>query len=177
MTYPCIDIAPCAFRWRDSHRIAAFFLLFLLVSVSFTSSAGSRIELVDGTHINGEVVSMSNGRYVIRSPSLGRIELPQSSIRAIQPAGVTASASAANVDIEAIQRKIASSPELMQQVTAMMSDPEIQEVMKDPEFVRLIMSGDLQALQGDPRILRLMGNPSLRAIIDQMQIRGYSSPQ
>ncbi len=153
------------------HRICAFLLMALLGFAAIPSSAASRIELVDGTEINGEVVSMSNGRYIIRSPSLGQIELPQSSVRTIEQAGGTAQASSAKADIQAIQQQIVTSPELMQLVTAMMSDPEIQEAMKDPEFVQLIMSGNLVALQNDPRIHRLMNNPSVKAIIGKMQVR------
>ena len=171
MTHPCFDIIRCHHRWFESLRIAVLLCLLVLASVSFASSTGNRIELVDGTHIFGEVVSMSNGRYVIRSPSLGQVELPQSSIRAIQPIDVAAPASLSNADIQAIQQKIVSSPELMLLVTALMSDPEVQAALKDPEFVRLVMSGDLQALQGDPRVLHLMSKPSMQAIIGKMQPR------
>jgi hypothetical protein len=143
----------------------------LLALATVPSPAASRIELVDGTEIIGEVVSMSNGRYVIRSPSLGQIELPQSSIRVIEETGGTAQAKSANADMQAIQQQIVTSPELMQLVTAMMSDPEIQEAIKDPEFVQLIMSGDLVTLKNDPRINRLMSNPSMQAIIGKMQAR------
>ncbi|MEJ2453289.1 MAG: hypothetical protein P8103_03915 [Candidatus Thiodiazotropha sp.] len=153
------------------HQISVFLLIALLGFATIPCSAASRIELVDGTEINGEVVSMSNGRYIIRSPSLGQIELPQSSVRAIEQAGGTAQANSANADIQAIQQQILTSPELMQLVTAMMSDPEILEAIKDPEFVQLIMSGDLVALQKDPRIHRLMNNPSVKAIVGKMQAR------
>ncbi len=147
-------------------------LLLLLVSISYASSAGSRIELVDGTSINGEVISMSNGRYVIQSPSLGRIELPQASIRSIESASGTTSSTSANAEIQNIQQQIVSSPELLQSVSAMMSDPEIQRVLNDQEFVQLIMSGDLEALKDDPRIHRLMNNPSMQAIMGRVQGRG-----
>jgi hypothetical protein len=152
--------------------MAPFSLLLLFVAISFACSAGSRIELVDGTTINGEVVSMSNGRYVIQSPSLGRIELPQSSIRAIESAGGSPSATSANAEIQTIQQQIISSPELLQSVSAMMSDPEIQEVLKDQEFVQLIMSGNLEALKDDPRIHRLMNNSSMQAIMGKVKGRG-----
>jgi hypothetical protein len=151
------------------HRIAAVLFLVLLGSISFKSSAESRIELIDGTSINGEVVSMSNGRYVIRSQSLGQIEVPSSSIRSIKPTGATTPSGQANTDIQAIQQQIGTSPELMQMVTSMMSDPEIQEVIKDPELVQLIMSGNLEVLKNDPRIHQLMNNPSMQAVIRKMQ--------
>lgn len=154
-----------------SHRIGSILLMLLLATVSLTSSAASRIELVDGTVINGDLLSMANGRYVIQSATLGRIELPQSKIQSIEPVAGNTANGADKPDFQAIQQKIVASPELMQLVTAMMSDPEIQAAIKDPEFMRLILSGDVDALKNDPRILRLMANPSMQAIIGKMQQR------
>jgi hypothetical protein len=145
--------------------------MVLLAMAGHASNAASRIELVDGTIVNGELVSVSNGRYVIRSPALGQIELPASSIRSIEPAGGKSPVGGKSADFQNIQQQIVSSPELMQLVTSMMSDPEIQTVLKDPEFMQLIMSGDLNALKNDPRIQHLMNNPSMQAIIGKMQHR------
>ena len=152
-----------------SRRTGSILLSLLLAMVTLASHAASRIELVDGTVINGDLLSMSNGRYVVQSTTLGRIELPQSSIRAIEPVIGRSGTGGGNADFHAIQQQITASPELMQLVTALMSDPEIQAAMKDPEFMRLILSGDVAALKDDPRILKLMGNPSIQAIIGKMQ--------
>ena len=155
-----------------SRRTGSILLSLLLAAVTLASNAASRIELVDGTVINGDLLSMSNGRYVVQSTTLGRIELPQSSIRAIEPViGKSSGSGGGNVDFQAIQQQITTSPELMQLVTALMSDPQIQTAMKDPEFMRLILSGDVAALKDDPRMLKLMGNPSIQAIIGKMQPR------
>ena len=154
-----------------TRRIGSILLTLLLATVTLTGNAASRIELVDGTVINGDLLSMSNGRYVVQSTTLGRIELPQSSIRAIEPEIGKSGSGGGNVDFHAIQQQITASPELMQLVTGLMSDPQIQAAMKDPEFMRLILSGDVAALKDDPRILKLMGNPSIQAIIGKMQQR------
>lgn len=150
------------------HRILIPFLLLVLSLFSLSGGAASRIELVDGTQINGDVVSISNGRYVIRSPMLGEIEIPESSIRSIKPGGDAGSGSVPNADILAIQKQIASSPELMQLVNALLSDPQLQAAMKDPQLMQSVMSGDIESLRNDPRILQLMANPSIQEIIGKM---------
>jgi hypothetical protein len=162
------DHRPFSFK---PHRIGSILLMLLLAMVSFASSAASRIELLDGTVINGELLSMANGRYVIQSATLGRVELPQSKIRSIEPVAGNSAQGAGKPDFQSIQQQIVASPELMRLVTAMMSDPQIQAAINDPEFMRLVLSGDVDALKSDPRILKLMANPSMQAIIGKMQQR------
>jgi hypothetical protein len=158
---------------RSTVRYRIFVLLFMVVFAlaSVESNAASRIELVDGTQINGEVMSFSNGRYIIRSTTLGQIELPESAIRSINPGGDKGSGGTVSAESQSFQQQIVNSPELMQMVTTLMADPEIQAAIKDPELMRLIMSGDMNSLQNDPRILRLMTNPSMQAIIGKMNNR------
>jgi cytochrome c oxidase cbb3-type subunit 3 len=71
--------------WPNSHRWQSILLALLLALSSIQSVAASRIVLIDGTVIHGEVESMANGRYVINSPTLGRLELSHKSIRSIWP--------------------------------------------------------------------------------------------
>ena len=156
-------------RSSGMYGIVALLFMVVLALASVESNAASRIELVDGTQINGELVSFSNGRYIIRSTALGQIELPESAIRSINSDGDKGAGGTVSADAQSIQQQIVNSPELMQMVTALMSDPEIQAAIKDPELMRLIMSGDMNSLQNDPRILRLMTTPSMQAIIDKMK--------
>jgi hypothetical protein len=155
----------------EPNALSSILLFLLFALAAFHCHAASRIELVDGTVINGDLLSMANGRYVIQSATLGHIELPQSKIRSIEPVAGNSAHSSEKPDFQAIQQQIVASPELMQLVTAMMSDPQIQAAINDPEFMRLILSGDVDALKSDPRILKLMANPSMQAIIGKMQQR------
>lgn len=150
-----------------------FITLFLMILAlaSMPGGAASHIELVDGTTINGDVVSISNGRYIIHSTTLGQIEVPESSIRSIRPGGGNGSGSAISAEIQSIQKQILSSPELMQMVTALLSDPELQATINDPELIQLVMSGNLEALRVDPRIHRLFANPSIQAIVGKVSCR------
>ena len=57
-------------------------LIFLLVQNTIAGEVRV-IELIDGSTITGEVLSLNNGIYVIKSESLGTIKLEESKIRAI----------------------------------------------------------------------------------------------
>lgn len=150
------------------YRISVPLLLMILALVSMPGGAASRIELIDGTEINGEVVSVSGGHYVIRSSTLGQIEVPESSIRSVRPDGGSRSGRALSTELQPIQQQIVNSPELMAMVAALQTDPELQAAINDPELIQLVVSGNLDALRGDPRILRLLANPSIQAIVGKM---------
>ena len=150
----------------NRYLVPLFFLILALVSLP--GGAASHIELVDGTTIQGDVVSASNGRYVIRSSTLGQIELPETSILSIRPGGGSGTSSTSSIDLQSIQKQIVSSPELMQMVTALLSDPQFQAAMNDPQLRQLVMSGNLDALRGDPRILQLLAHPSVQAIVGKV---------
>ncbi len=55
----------------------------------------------------------------------------------------------------------------MQAIMGLQGDPEIQAALADPALVRLILSGDLEALRADPRFQRLMGHPGIQGILDR----------
>jgi hypothetical protein len=134
----------------------------------------SRIELRDGSVISGEVVGFSDGRYLIESPALGRLQVDESEIRSVQPDGGVAGASGSGYgpEIQALQQQLIADPEVIKMITALQKDPDVQAALADPEFMQLITSGNLGALQANPRFQRLMNHPSLRAIRDHLGSAG-----
>jgi hypothetical protein len=61
-------------------------------------------------------------------------------------------------------------PEIINMLTDLQNDPEVQAALADPEFMRLVTSGNLGALQSNPRFQSLINNPRLRAIRDHMSV-------
>ncbi|MBK1724567.1 hypothetical protein CKO23_20455 [Thiocystis violacea] len=150
---------------------------FLLPVISLAGE--SRIELTDGSVITGELIGIEAGHYRIRSATLGELSVPETSIRALQPASGGAMAAPAqapaasdySADIAGIQKQLVMDQGLMEQVSALQQDPEIQQALSDPELTRMILSGDLERLRGDPRFQRLMDHPSIQAIMGQVMGR------
>jgi hypothetical protein len=161
----------------------AFPGLFLAAAlVAQVALAGpSRVELNDGSVLTGELVGYANGRYTLRSPTLGDISLEESKVRSVRPG---AAGGAGGMDpgggpsgiqvpldlagqLQATQQRLAADPEVLGMIMALQSDPEIRAVLTDPAFLALITSGNLQAIQGDPRFQELLQHPGLRAILER----------
>ena len=147
----------------------------LLIGVVLVGPAAageaSRIELRDGSVISGEVVGFADGRYQVQSPALGRITIEQSQIQSLQPSGAAGADSGVGgyrAQITDLQRQMESDAEIMGMITALQSDSRVQAALSDPEFMQLVASGNLGALQDNPRFKALMDSPDLRSLQNRM---------
>jgi hypothetical protein len=135
----------------------------------------SRIELRDGSVITGELVSVGEGTYHIRTSTLGEIRVRDSDVLAIRPKGSGAVVSesapigqASLQELGIVQQQLLGDPKVMAAVLSLQSDPEIQAALSDPTFTRMILSGNIEALRTDQRFLRLMELPAIRAILGKV---------
>jgi hypothetical protein len=147
-------------------------LLFCLFVALPVVAAGARVvELYDGSTITGRIVSLDNGVYTIESNSLGRLRLDAAKIRAIRAPGYGGGErgrTAGGMELGALQNRMVGNPTVMGQIMALQNDPQILELLADPEIVRAVQSGDLDALSRNPKFLELMQNSRVRAIQGEM---------
>lgn len=140
----------------------------VLMTVAFINTAyGKRIELTDGSTIDGEIVSFSGGKYTVKSSSLGTLQIEDSKVRSIsngkQPVAGSSEKSALPIDSAAIQngmqklqRAIADNPEIMRTVTGLVSNsnaqalPNASEVMSTAKT--LLANQNLSNAVNDPTI-------------------------
>lgn len=153
------------------NRVLARLLTILFAFVGTVGHADSRIEMLDGSTVNGDVVSYSNGRYVIETKSLGTLEIDESTIRSIVPGGVAKLQNDYGAQIQSFQRQISASPALLGAIMDLQADPNLQAALQDPNFMHLIMSGDLEALKNSPRFLVVLDNPAIQEIVRAVQAR------
>jgi len=165
---------------RPQRRLALWCWAFSLVATPL-AAAESRIELRDGSVISGDLLGVGNGAYRVRSAALGEMAIPESAVLAIRPASAavptSAGAAPANPlanpgsppgDLAAIQQQLLGNPQTLEAITHLQSDPDIQAALADPQFMGLIMSGNVTALSSDPRFQRLMENPAIRALVGRV---------
>ncbi len=73
------------------------------------------------------------------------------------------------VDAQKEQDKIMSNPEVMAEIRAISNDPEIVEIIADPDFLQAIQSKNLKEVQANPRTAQFMANPKIRALMEKIQ--------
>ena len=153
-----------------------FFSICFFISMFCVSTfAGqlSEIILVDGSTIYGEVVSLNNGVYKIKTQSLGTIEIKESKIRLVQkrndsvvkaPVQKGTDNASATTNILELQKKMMGNADIMKMIMSLQNDPEIQKLMSDPAFMNSVNSGDINAIMSDPRLQNILNNPTVKEI-------------
>jgi len=139
------------------------FLALGVIVAAVNASEMREIELTDGTVIAGEIVSFSNGVYMVRSASLGTIQIEGSKIRTIRARGSAGSPGAGN-QVKSLQEKMAGSGEIMGTIEALRSDPDFQEVLRDPEIMKAVQAGDLSSLTANPKFMKLLNKQAIQQI-------------
>ncbi len=154
-------------------RGAAIIFAFL---VSIHAFADKEIILKDGSRIRGEIQSMQNGLYEVRTDSMGTIQLGSRQIQSIISVGTEAPGAAAGEQgsavsqstIDSIKSNIVSSPGMMSTITELQNDPQMKAVLADPEIMRAVQNFDLQALGNNPKIKALMNNAKIKQISNEV---------
>lgn len=151
-------------------RIALYWFLMML-SLSFQNvSAGEpkEIDLADGTKIVGDVQSLNNGIYTIKSDSLGTIKVEASKIRSIHEKPFSADAGTGSGisagEIQSLREKMLTDKEIMGLIQNLQDDPEFKKALEDPEIMKAISAGDVAALQANPHFVKLLNNAAVKEI-------------
>ncbi len=139
----------------------------LILTLTLASPVlAEQIVLIDGSTIMGEVLSMQNGSYQIKTQSLGVVNLPRSQVKSISSGADLPGAAADNNQgaLQSLQANMANDPGIMSSIMNLQNHPDMQAVLNDPEVMRAIQSFDLQTLANHPKIKKLMNNSEVRSI-------------
>ncbi len=154
---------------------------FLLILTGFIGIAHcgniSKIELDDGSVIQGEIISLNNAVYTVKTATLGEVKIEASKVRNIGisygsasllkaqgPLAPDLAADDFSSQVNRIQNTMAGDPAIMQKVSGLAADPQFQELLKDPGIVNAAKSGDIKSLMGNQKLLGVINNPKLQEI-------------
>ena len=142
-------------------------LIFLFVQ-NTTAGEVQVIELTDGSTITGEVLSLNNGVYVVKSESLGTVKLEESTVRAIHSKSSGTNASVAQ-QTRAIQDKMMNDKEIMGLIQSLQNDPEFKKILENPEIMKAVNEGNISALTSNPQFMNLLNNATVKDIQQKAQ--------
>ncbi len=142
-----------------------FYLFLLLFPFVQNASAGGIqvIELTDGSAIAGEVLSLANGVYAIKSDGLGTINLEAAKVRAIR-AKSSGAATAPPRGMKALQENMMGDNEIMALIQSLQNDPDFKKILEDPEIMKAVSEGDTSALTSNPQFMKLLNNATVKEI-------------
>jgi len=66
------------------------------------------------------------------------------------------------------REKIAEEKEIMELITILRNDPEMQAVLNDPAAMNAVIFMDMNFIENDPRMKKLRNNPRMREILKKL---------
>lgn len=148
------------------HLILGLFFLWVVFPGQAFAGEIKTFELHDGSIITGEIISFSNGTFTLKSKSLGTVRIDESKIGAIRSEsrdGPTGDA------VQALQEKMMGNEEIFAVILSLQNDPDFQAILQDPEIMRAVSSGDINALLLNPKFLKLLENPAIQDIGEMIE--------
>jgi hypothetical protein len=146
-------------------------LVFILNFLAGGAHAGEvrEIELIDGSVVSGEVLSLNNGIYTVKSDSLGIVKLEESKVHTIRSKSPSMNAtpgqsSSSPGQIQSLQQKMMSDKETMGLIQSLQNDPEFKKILEDPDVMKAVNAGDVAALSANPKFMKLLNNATVQEI-------------
>ena len=153
--------------------------LFVMAASFASSGSASAATLVlkDGAVIHGDIETLQDDVYTVKTDSLGTVRVRKQDVRTIDHSGGTTTESSVGsptngsspepTELRAIQSRIMQNPGLIPMIQALQSDPEVQAVLADPEIMSAMASGNYAVLMNHPKIIALTRNAKIREVIDE----------
>jgi hypothetical protein len=148
--------------------------MIAIISSFLLANSAKTIVLKDGNKINGEVMSLQNGVYTIKTQSLGNVKIDEVQIDAIY------SNKTKTISTQRIRRlrspnsnsstKLMNSASMMNMnpalIQQMMSNPNYVKIINNPDIIKAVQGGDMSAIMQSEDFKTLMNSMSA----DDMQM-------
>lgn len=157
-----------------------FFGLFCLaLNTAVYGGALSKIELADGSVINGEVVSYVNGVYTINTATFGEMKIGGEKVHKIESANY----SSASVPISPViqtndpvaaqvstyGQTLMKNPENAALIAGLSQNSGLQAIANDPELQNAAKKGDIQALLNNPKFMGIVNSPEVQEAVKKLK--------
>ncbi len=158
------------------NKITIFCLLSLMVNVAAYCGQLSRIELTDGSIVNGEVVAYLNGIYTINTINLGKIDVQAEKIVRIESveyvAPVEPVAQLNNLSqtrVSAYGQALVQNPENADILKGLANNPTLAELASDPAIQQAAKTNDFQSLLNNPKFMSVINDPKVQETVKKLK--------
>ncbi len=149
-----------------------FLLLCMTLPPAVHAGEIREIVLADGSVIVGELVSLTEGVYTIKTAALGTLKVEDARVKTIRNiSGTTAEPGevSGQQKIMAIQKEMIADGSIMQLILSLQSDPDFQDILQDETIIKAINSGDFNGLMTNPKIVKLLNKPNVQEIKKKLE--------
>lgn len=160
-------------------KIIVFCLLSLLLNVTAYCGQLSKVELTDGSVVNGEVVSYLNGIYTINTSTLGEVKIKGDRVSKIESVNnalpytsitpITQTDNPVAAQVSSYGQTLMKNPENMAVVKGLTNDAALQGMANDPELQAAAKAGDIQALLNNPKFMNIVNSPEVQEAIKKIK--------
>lgn len=160
-------------------KIIIFCLSFCALHAIAYCGQLSKIELTDGSVINGEIVSLVNGSYTINTAAFGEIKIGSAKVAKIEsvnytlpPASVSPAVATNNLsasEVSTFGQTLMKNPENAAIFKGLSSNPGLQEMAEDSQIQAAAKSGDIQALMKNPKFMNIVNSPEVQEAVKKIK--------
>ncbi|MFA6357976.1 MAG: hypothetical protein WCY09_04855 [Candidatus Omnitrophota bacterium] len=160
-------------------KFIVFCALFFALNTAVYCAQLSKIELSDGSVINGEIVSYLNGIYTINTTTVGEMKVGSEKISKIEsvksaPSGIPASPilqgnNPNQSQVNAYGQALMQNPENAAVLISLTSNPELQAMASDPEIIEAAKTNNIQALMKNPRFMNMVNSPEMQEAVKKLK--------
>ena len=160
-------------------KIIVLCSFFLMLNATAYCGQTSKIELADGSVINGEVVSYINNVYTIKTTTFGEIRIGVEKISRIEssnyasPNTPVAPIAQTNIptqsQVSSYSQTLMKNPENSALVLELTNNPKLQELANDPEILEAAKANDLQALMKNAKFMDIVNSPEMQEAVKKVK--------
>lgn len=160
-------------------KIVIFCAFFFALSTVVYCGQLSKIELTDGSVVNGEIVSYTNSVYTINTTTLGEIKVGAEKVAKIESVNYTSPGTSVGSIIQTNNptqsqvsgygQMLMKNPENAAIVTGLASDPQLQEMARDPQIQDAVKTGDFQTLMKNAKFMNIVNSPEVQEAVKKIK--------
>jgi hypothetical protein len=126
-------------------------VLITLLFFQYSLVVAKDITLKDGSTVVGDIVTVKEGIYTIKTKSLGTITLPDQMISSINATKPVSSKHSGTANMRSIQASLMNNKAVMKSINHLQNNPAMLSILQDKSIMEAIQSGNYSSLMNNKK--------------------------